>query len=171
MGLDMYLTKKTYIGANYPHNEVQGSVSIRTKEGPVNVKLNRITEIIEEVGYWRKANAIHGWFVENVQGGEDDCRAYEVELSQLLELKAIILKIQNAKGKKRESLAMELLPPCDGFFFGSEKNRRWLLARLAGHSRHYRPSRGGGRRKRQARGMGELAISSKLVKLTINRKD
>lgn len=121
MGLDMYLTKKTYIGANYPHNEVQGSVSIRTKEGPVNVKLNRITEIIEEVGYWRKANAIHGWFVENVQGGEDDCRAYEVELSQLLELKAIILKIQNAKGKKRESLTMELLPPCDGFFFGSEK--------------------------------------------------
>lgn len=121
MGLDMYLTKKTYIGANYPHNEVQGSVSIRTKEGPVNVKLNRITEIIEEVGYWRKANAIHGWFVENVQGGEDDCRAYEVELSQLLELKAIILKIQNEKGKKRESLATELLPPRDGFFFGSEK--------------------------------------------------
>jgi hypothetical protein len=24
------------------------------------------------VGYWRKANAIHRWFVEHVQDGNDD---------------------------------------------------------------------------------------------------
>ena len=30
-------------------------------------------ETHEEVGYWRKANAIHGWFVRNVQNGKDDC--------------------------------------------------------------------------------------------------
>lgn len=39
------------------------------------------------VCYWRKANAIHGWFVQNVQGGEDDCGIYTVELGQLAELR------------------------------------------------------------------------------------
>lgn len=34
--------------------------------------------IIEQVGYWRKANAIHKWFVDNIQDGEDDCGYYEV---------------------------------------------------------------------------------------------
>ena len=29
--------------------------------------------IMEMVGYWRKQNAIHNWFVENVQDGIDDC--------------------------------------------------------------------------------------------------
>ena len=40
-----------------------------------------------EVMYWRKANAIHKWFVDNVQGGEDDCREYPVSNDQLIELR------------------------------------------------------------------------------------
>ena len=31
--------------------------------------------------YWRKANAIHGWFVKNAQQGIDDCRTYSVDTS------------------------------------------------------------------------------------------
>lgn len=34
--------------------------------------------IAEDVGYWRKANAIHAWFVKNVQGGVDNCQSHEV---------------------------------------------------------------------------------------------
>lgn len=51
MGLDMYLSKKIY------------------------------------VGYWRKANQIHKWFVENVQDGEDDCKEYYVSREQLEKLR------------------------------------------------------------------------------------
>lgn len=29
--------------------------------------------IWKEIGYWRKANHIHKWFVDCVQDGEDDC--------------------------------------------------------------------------------------------------
>ncbi len=36
--------------------------------------------------YWRKANQIHGWFVEHVQYGEDDCGMYEVTVGDLKEL-------------------------------------------------------------------------------------
>lgn len=43
--------------------------------------------IIDQVGYWRKANHIHNWFVENVQDGEDDCRYHgEVTKEDLEEL-------------------------------------------------------------------------------------
>ena len=39
----------------------------------------------EEVGYWRKANQIHKWFVDNVQDGVDDCGEYKVTKEQLIE--------------------------------------------------------------------------------------
>lgn len=39
---------------------------------------NRIG-ITEQVGYWRKANAIHHWFVENVQEGVDECQTSDVD--------------------------------------------------------------------------------------------
>ena len=47
----------------------------------------------EDVGYWRKANQIHNWFVHNVQGGEDDCGNYEVSQSKLIELREICQKV------------------------------------------------------------------------------
>ena len=45
------------------------------------------------VGYWRKANHIHKWFVDNVQDGEDDCREYDVSIEQLHELRNICFDI------------------------------------------------------------------------------
>ena len=39
-----------------------------------------------EIGYWRKANAIHKWFVDNVQNGVDDCGEYKVTKEQLIQL-------------------------------------------------------------------------------------
>ena len=37
--------------------------------------------------YWRKANAIHNWFVVNCQKGVDECQRTYIERSQLVELK------------------------------------------------------------------------------------
>jgi hypothetical protein len=68
----------------------------------------------EEVGYWRKVNSIHQWFVENVQNGEDDCEFYEVTQEHLGKLNSIIQQILDDR-----SLAAKLLPPASGFFFGS----------------------------------------------------
>lgn len=70
-------------------------------------------DAIEEEIYWRKANAIHGWFVENVQDGEDDCGCYEVSYSQLLNLYDTLCDLTS------DVEAKELLPPKPGFFFGT----------------------------------------------------
>ena len=67
-----------------------------------------------EVGYWRKANAIHNWFVREVQGGVDDCGTYRVSREHLTKLKDLCLRVQS-----NHDLAAELLPTSSGFFFGS----------------------------------------------------
>lgn len=98
-----------------------------------------------EIGYWRKANAVHQWFVNNVQNGEDDCGSYDVSREQLQDLLDIVnellskikLKsgvIQNGsrlsdkgwepileKGKTiiNPEVCGELLPTTNGYFFGS----------------------------------------------------
>ena len=51
--------------------------------------------IMDQVGYWRKANQIHNWFVENVQDGEDDCRYHrEVTEDDLQDLLSMCEKIK-----------------------------------------------------------------------------
>ncbi len=88
MGLDMYLTRKVYVGANYEHNNVKGIIKLTKgeKDTPIKVNLNKVKYIEEEGAYWRKANSIHKWFVDNVQDGEDDCKEYYVSKEQLKEL-------------------------------------------------------------------------------------
>ena len=113
MGLDMYLTKKVYIGANYEHNKVTGSINIKQGDTPIVIRLNKVVEITEEMGYWRKANAIHNWFVKNVQKGEDDCKEYYVSKDQLIKLLRTVKDVISDHSK-----AEELLPTTSGFFFG-----------------------------------------------------
>lgn len=39
------------------------------------------------MGYWRKANHIHKWFVDNVQNGVDDCKTYPVKRTDIEQLR------------------------------------------------------------------------------------
>ena len=72
-------------------------------------------EVVKEVAYWRKANAVHKWFVENVQDGEDqNGEETPVTRSQLRDLLSICQTVINDK-----TLAKKLLPTQCGFFFGS----------------------------------------------------
>ncbi|MED1125274.1 hypothetical protein [Bacillus atrophaeus] len=68
----------------------------------------------EEIGYWRKANHIHAWFVDNVQNNVDDCGIYPVSKAQLKKLKGVCQLVLNNMDH-----AATLLPTQSGFFFGS----------------------------------------------------
>lgn len=100
MGLDMYLTAKVY------------GKDIKLEKTLEVLDDCKVSEVSIEVGYWRKANAIHGWFVRNVQGGEDDCKDYPVGMESLLTLKDKCLRILLTKDGS-------ILPPYSGPFFGS----------------------------------------------------
>ena len=110
MGLDMYLYKRTYVGAKWKDINV---VLDFLQMDDIHIDENRISYIMEEVCYWRKANAIHRWFVDNVQDGIDECGEYDVSGAQLQDLVNICKKVEDDL-----SLASELLPTQEGFFFG-----------------------------------------------------
>jgi hypothetical protein len=114
MGLDMYLSRHVYVGANYEHNEVVGDINIKSCGVEIPIKLNKVTYIVEESMYWRKANHIHKWFVDNVQDGNDDMKEYFVGRNKLQELLTICKLI-----KEDNTRAEELLPTSSGFFFGT----------------------------------------------------
>lgn len=80
--------------------------------------------------YWRKANAVHAWFVKNCQADVDDCESYPVHPEQLAQLRAQALEAVGAyvAGKKDEAAA--LLTPTSGFFFGSTDVDEWYLEDL-----------------------------------------
>lgn len=115
MGLDMYLNKNIYIGANYEHRNVKGTIEITEGDDnrPININLSKVTSITERAAYWRKSNQIHRWFVEKVQNGVDDCGNYYVSKEQLRELVNTCEAVLADKGK-----ASDLLPSQAGFFFG-----------------------------------------------------
>lgn len=82
----MYLTREKYIGANYEHNQVKGIIDITVRGKKIPIDLKKVNCIRESVGYWRKANQIHKWFVDNVQDGNDDCKSYYVSTEDLEKL-------------------------------------------------------------------------------------
>lgn len=73
--------------------------------------------IWERVHSWRKANQIHNWFVENVQGGVDECHTYVVSRSQFESLLEDCQYV--AEHNFDPEIAQEVLPTVSGFFFGS----------------------------------------------------
>lgn len=42
----------------------------------------------QQLGYWRKANAVHGWFVRECANGLDECQEIFVSREQLLKLRS-----------------------------------------------------------------------------------
>jgi hypothetical protein len=102
MGLDMYLSKRHYV-QNWEHNgpEKQHKITVELggKKHPY-INTSKITYIIEQVAYWRKANMIHDWFVQNCQDGRDECQESHVTMLQLQELyDACVLVRDNSKLK------------------------------------------------------------------------
>jgi hypothetical protein len=122
MGLDMYLSAEKYhFGA--------------LDEEPTDLT-KAVNKVADTKGYqvksfeiwacdWRKANQIHEWFVQNVQGGEDDCKKYRVDLNQLRDLVELCKKALAYRDR-----AEELLPPQAGFFFGSQEIDEYYFGNL-----------------------------------------
>jgi hypothetical protein len=122
MGLDMFLTKDIYFytwndGAEEELAKLMGSDLLKK----IGATAKEIKSIRVEAGYWRKANQIHGWFVNNVQDGDDNCAEYYVSTEKLKDLYEAVCSAFETKGKPdQEEILEELgLEPIDGFFFGS----------------------------------------------------
>jgi hypothetical protein len=110
MGLDMFITGKRHLwDMTDESKEFQDKVSSLFSElDDTKVKMVEV-----EFAYWRKANAIHNWFVKNVQDGEDDCKETYLEKADVQKLLYVVNEVLRDNTK-----ASELLPTSSGFFFG-----------------------------------------------------
>lgn len=119
MGLDMYLTAKRYMSDWVDAGDAEKQTAIQMLF-PELADLHGhfgdgspVKEVRVEAGYWRKANQIHAWFVQQVQDGEDECRPHPVYREHLEQLKDLCQQVLADPSK-----AEELLPTTKGFFFG-----------------------------------------------------
>jgi hypothetical protein len=160
MGLDMYVYARRHV-TGYDFYEQEEQVLYRGLVEAVNIEdavsLDTPTAEIEVcVGYWRKANAIHEWFVREVQNGVDECQRSEVSREQLTRLRDLCLKVlgtcelvagqvytgtQFKGGQAIEmmeegrivadpAVAQEHLPTQAGFFFGNTDYNEWYVEDL-----------------------------------------
>lgn len=137
MGLDMYLEARRFI-SGYSHSGEEENEKFRQIVDAVDmadVNDERFATVSVNVAYWRKANAIHDWFVREVQNGEDDCKTYYVSREKLQELEELCRRV--VKSGEPE-VAAELLPTASGFFFGTTdydeyyfEQIEWTAQRLA----------------------------------------
>jgi hypothetical protein len=119
MGLDMYLTAKQYL---WNHKEEEQHLRKEIAK-VLGVTAYDAKSVSFDVMYWRKCNAIHAWFVENVQDGDDDCKEYWVDSAQLDELVALC----NEALANRDA---DVLEPVEGFFFGSTERDEYYWQSL-----------------------------------------
>jgi hypothetical protein len=93
MGLDMYLSgRKTPLGFKGNKQEQDGFV---------------VSEIVLDIGYWRKHPNLHGYIVETFAYGVDECQKIVLSNDYLKQIIAAI--------KANE------LPETEGFFFGTSE--------------------------------------------------
>ena len=118
MGLDMYLYAKKFLSSSSWSNvdECKKVKSIaRLMKGTKFLKEDdlQFAEVKLQLAYWRKANAVHRYFIDKCAGGKDECQDIYVEREMLQKL---VNDCQTVLNDKRQ--ARELLPTQSGFFFG-----------------------------------------------------
>jgi hypothetical protein len=127
MGLDMYLSAKKYMSKYFDEADTERIAKVNEIFGVTGIEDGDYgaEEVKFRVAYWRKANAIHEWFVQNVQDGVDECQEAWVSREQLQELidvcKTVIAEMSKAE---------ELLPTRSGFFFGGTDYDEWYKGDL-----------------------------------------
>jgi len=140
----MYLTGQYYVYSSEGSKPKEERVSVNN----LDLYGFELQHIDTRVGYWRKSNQIHGWFVKHCQDGEDDCRKHWISREKLTELlnlckevieKSVLVDGKVSSGKTinkgstewvdilvdgkvvvNSQIAEELLPCSEGFFFGND---------------------------------------------------
>ena len=137
MGLDMYLRASEYVSRKDYFTDVNGNTQSKDNDLFSAIVENfDVADYLDPdgfagisidfpMGYWRKANQIHAWFVKNVQAGEDNCGTYIVSREQLEELKELCINVLAVP-----EMAEELLPPQMGFFFGGYEIDEYYMQAL-----------------------------------------
>ena len=131
MGLDMYLEKHHHYGGEYRDQDYHKEGHTLELSGKFvkdeGITPSNVSSIVTKVAYWRKANQIHYWFVQNVQDGDDNCAQHYVTESDLTDLLSLCKRVKIHLDNEEFDQVEEKLPPSEGFFFGSTEIEEWYI--------------------------------------------
>lgn len=157
MGLDMYLDAEIVNYGGYDYAQESSNKELRNEAYIFDALLSatfgktrsefkeeypeaKVIRVSIRVGYWRKANAIHSWFVRNIQNDVDECQRSIVTREQLEDLLTSTRIVRDTVSGTEEVVdntntayptysfpnltidtdtANRYLPTRGGFFFGS----------------------------------------------------
>jgi hypothetical protein len=132
MGLDMYLEVRRNVrtqdwGADFEtiQNEQGQAIVSASDMGSLLAKDSFSVSVESTAIYWRKVNAIHQWFVDNLANGVDECQRIPVRLTDLEDLRDLVKDVLIHKDK-----APVALPTASGFFFGNTEYNEYYWSDL-----------------------------------------
>jgi hypothetical protein len=133
----MYLRASEYVSRNdwtrNENGELRDNINPLFKEIVERLELEDVIDktgfaginIDVPMGYWRKSNMIHHWFVNNLADGVDECQPIVVRREDLEQLKETCIEVI-----ANPTDAEELLPTGSGFFFGSTSYDQYYFSDL-----------------------------------------
>lgn len=154
MGLDMYIYAEKYF-SNYDYLRKSDSQELRDEVVKYEKVMHSIGLDPDQYGegnhlyvelcvaQFRKVNAVHRWFVDNVADGVDDCKPMYVDRGQLEELRNQCYKVLGddfdgveptvswlesfTPTPEMVDRAKTYLPTQGGFFFGGTEYSSWYF--------------------------------------------
>ena len=138
MGLDMYLRANKYISrhdwSRDENGDIQDSSNPLFKEIVERLEMSDVIDssgfagitVDLPMGYWRKSNMIHHWFVNTLANGVDECQPIFVKREDLEALKELCIEVI-----ANPTDAEALLPTGSGFFFGSTSYDEYYFGDLS----------------------------------------
>lgn len=121
MGLDMYLRREI---SGLEEDGVMEKINERLEAIGVKETNNIELNLVQEVLYWRKFNALHEYIFKQYGGEEDNCTKIYLgveELRDICDLLREIVRVAKLKDGKivNANEVARLLPTAEGFFWGS----------------------------------------------------
>ena len=124
MGLDMYLA----VTADGPAEDL---IDATKEAGLLQYWVGGDVKSLDEddkqlvIAYWRKANAIHGWFVRTQADGVDECQEIPVSREALMDLVERCKKVLAVGATCVDAAEAADLSTQGGFFFGDTTYGEW----------------------------------------------
>jgi hypothetical protein len=122
MGLDMYLKYRKNVSGYESVGDSSEYKALVEAAGLSDIASTYSPYLTMEVtvAYWRKVNAVHGWFVSELAAGRDECQEIPVTRENLQQLRDTCFEALSVPaGVSLTDHANEVLPPIPGFFFGA----------------------------------------------------
>lgn len=111
MGLDMFLDRVIYVGGQYDFNKVTGEINLSLHGKELKLPAKEIAYIACPAIRWRKAYAIHQWFIENVMEYAEPLVSYPVEIDTLLRLRDELMEA--LENRECDASVAEYSFPCE----------------------------------------------------------